>query len=314
MTITTPALRCANSVMAADATHSKIVLLDTGNYPAYSNFLNETWTFASGQWTNTGTTLIDAAGPLPGRVNGVMAWDGTNTMLFGGQGDSSTTGVFQDTWVYNGTTWSKLTPATIPFGRYNGQAAYVGSNKVVMFGGENLLYQAEETWLWDGSAQTWTQVTVANGAGPAARIDSVMAGDATTKAILFGGQGTNSQFNDTWSYTVAAGWTKLAPTTSPSVRSNACMSWDSTNSVFVMFGGKDEYNYLDETWTCTTAGVWTKVAVANGAGPSGRVGAQMAWDSTSNKTIMFGGVNATDNMASNETWSFDGGALAWTKL
>ena len=265
--------------------------------------------------------LFDGTGPVPGRNEEVMCFDGYNVMLYGGFAPFNTGAVLQDTWVWNGSSWTKLGgpnppgPALTPqpSGRFSAEAAYVGSHKAVMFGGTNTLFNLLETWLWDGYAQTWSQVTVANGSSPAARVHHVMAGDGATTALLFGGEGTNSQFNDTWTYTVAGGWTKLAPATSPSVRSGACMSYDGYGSVYVMFGGKNEYNYLDETWIFNGT-TWSQVVLGNGVGPSARVGAQMAFDSTSGRTILFGGVNATTNYPANDTWSFNALSNTWTQL
>lgn len=314
MTTTTP-LRCANSVMAADpgaSSGSQVVLLDTGNYPSYSTFLNETWTFSGTNWTNTGATLISATGPLPGRINGCMAYDGYNVMLFGGQGGSSTTGVLEDTWLWSGTAWTKAAPATTPYGRYGQDCAYLVGTGVVMFGGENLLYQLLETWVWNGNTQAWSQVTVANGAGPAARVGHCMAANSS-EVVLFGGQGTNSQFNDTWTFNGTT-WTQLSPATSPSVRSHACMAYDSTNSIWVMFGGTNEYDYFVDTWTFNGT-TWTKVPpTANGVGPAGVIGAQMCFDPQSDTTIMYGGVSAATYYPSNQTWSFNGSTLVWTLL
>ena len=82
-----------------------------------------------------------------------------------------------------------------------------------------------------------------------------------------------------------------------------------------MFGGKNEYNYLDETWVWN--GTTWSLAISgaqNGQGPAGRIGAQMAFDATSGKTILFGGISAGTNYPSLDTWSFSGSTLSWTKL
>jgi hypothetical protein len=286
----------------------------------------------SGAVTLNDTTLTVPAGlgggagtTVPGRNDEVMAFDGTNVMLYGGFAPFNTSGPLQDTWVWNGSTWTQLggpTPpgpslSPQPFGRWSAAAAYIGNHQVVMFGGTNNLYQLLETWLWNGSTQTWSQVVVPNGGSPNARIGHMMAGNGAVSntALLFGGQGTNSQFNDTWTYTVAGGWVKLSPATSPSVRSNANLVYDSVNNIWVMFGGKNEYNYLDETWVWN--GTTWSLAISgaqNGQGPAGRIGAQMAFDATSGKTILFGGISAGTNYPSLDTWSFSGSTLSWTKL
>lgn len=321
MTTHTPP-QCANSVMSADpgaAASLKVVLLDAASYPGQSSYLNETWVFTGTDWTDTSTALVNSNSPLPGRNNACMAYDGTNVVLFGGQGGSAVVGVLADTWVWSsaGQTWSQSAPATSPSGRFGAAMTNLNGTGAMMFGGTNLLFNLLETWTWNGT--TWSLVSVANGAGPAARTGHVMAGDAggTGTVMMFGGQGTNQQFNDTWSYTTAGGWSLVTPTTTaPSVRSGACMAYDTAGSRWVMFGGSNEYGYLDETWTFTlasaTSGTWTKVAVANGAGPAGRIGAQMAYDSQSGLVTMFGGQTATAGYPSNETWQLSG--TTWVQL
>ena len=313
MTLHTPP-RTANSVMSAypgGVSGQKVVLLATGNYPSYSNYLNETFTFSGTDWTNQSASLIDPLGPLPGRTNAVMAYDVADVMLFGGQGGSAASGVLGDTWRYNGLTWVAQSPTVSPFGRYKAAAAYLSGTGVVMFGGENLLYKTLETWIWSGSA--WSNVTAANGLNPLARTDHMMAASSTT-VLMFGGETTGASLNDTWFYTSAGGWVKQNPTVSPSVRSDACMAYDSTNSIWVMFGGKNAYGYLNETWTYSTVSGWSQVSVPAGTGPSGRIGSQMCFDTTSAKTVMFGGISATSNYPSNETWVFSGSSLTWSQL
>jgi hypothetical protein len=312
MTTHTP-LRCSFSAMFQRGA-SEVVLMDTGNYPSYSSFLNETWTWNGIDWTNTSATLIDANGPLPGRTQMTMVYDGYHGVLFGGFGAGSGQ-VFNDTWTWNGTTWTKQAPATSPFGRFNAKAAFVTGVGTVMFGGfggaGNGVYLLE-TWIWDGNGLTWTLVNIANGGSPKARVGHVMASNGSV-ALLFGGNISSGECqNDTWSFNGTA-WTKLAPATSPSVRTNAVMSYDSVHNIYVLFGGENEYNYLPETWTFNGT-TWSQVAVPNGTGPSGKVGAQMCFDTQSGKTILFGGNSATANYPSNATWAFDGGALTWALL
>lgn len=303
MTTHTP-LRCNFSNMSLQsATSNHVVLLNSGSYPSYSNYLNQTWVFTGTDWTNLGI-----AGPTP-RVDGVMAFDGNNVMLYGGRGPTSQNGPLGDTWTFNGTVWTQQSPSTSPFPRYKAEAAYLSlAGAVVMFGGQSSGTYAnmlEETWLWNGT--TWSQATPTT--SPSARAGHAMAASAS-QAIVFGGRSTNSFLNDTWSFD-GTQWTQLFPTTVPSVRGEAMMVWDSSNALWVMFGGENNYNYLPETWTFDGTN-WTQRAI--GFGPSGKIGHMMAFDITTHKTILFGGNNETTNYPSNETWSFDGAAFTWTKL
>jgi len=307
MTTTTP-LRCANSFMVQRGS-SEVVLLDTGAYPGVSNFLNETWKWNGTDWTNTGTTLIDANGPLPGRINHVMAYDGYNVMLFGGQGGSSLVGTLNDTWTWNGTAWSKKAPTTSPFGRYFAEACQSTTTalNVTMFGGYGGYSKlVNETWKWDGNLQTWTLLSPTT--SPSARIGHCMAGGPSF-LVMFGGANSAGECkNDTWKFD-GTNWTLQTPATSPSCRTGASMAYDRTNNVWVLFGGMNEYNRLPETWTYDGT-TWTQRTPA--ASPPGLTWSQMCWDGQSSKVLLFGGFSATDNYVAQQTWSWNG--TTWTQL
>jgi hypothetical protein len=329
MTNHTP-LRCAYSGMASFSKGGDgyILLLNSGNYPSFSSYGNETWiwnwTNGNEDWTNISSAFINTNAPLgpsagsppvvmSARINEVIAPDSNgNVMVYGGQGSSSLAGVFQDTWTFSPTTatWTLQSPATVPYGRTQAVGAYLSGTGTVMFGGclangQILL----ETWIWNGT--TWSQVSVANGAGPAGRVGHVMAASSSA-VLLFGGVGTSSNlFNDTWSFNGTT-WTQLG-VTGPSVRTGACMAYDSHNSVWVLFSGQNDSTWLNDTWTFNGT-TWTQVSVANGAGPAARIGAQMAFDTQNNLTIMYGGISASTMYPSNSTWAFNGATSQWLQL
>src|ERR1019366_1056627 len=95
--------------------NTKSVLLDMGNYPAFSTMVCQTWTYASGNWTlaipGQGTSAAVAANPTP-RTGGGIAYDGTNLVLFGGRGQQGT-GLLGDTWLYSSAgTWALSSAGT----------------------------------------------------------------------------------------------------------------------------------------------------------------------------------------------------------
>lgn len=305
MTTHTP-LRCANSVMVQRGS-SEVVLLDPGAYPGVSEFGNQTWTWDGTDWTNVGTTLFDATGPLPGRLNQVMAYDGYNVMLYGGQGSGDP---LSDTWTWGGASWVRKNPATVPFARYGakGCRSTTGATNVVMFGGfggnQKLL---NETWVWDGYVQTWTKMNPAS--SPTGRTGHVMDSSAAV-TLLFGGVNTAGEcLNDTWTWNGTT-WAKLGPANAPSCRTGAAMAFDRDNSVWVLFGGMNMYDYLPETWTFDGT-TWTKQAPASH--PPALIGAQMCWDTqNTGRVILFGGVSATTGEASDATWAWNG--TTWALL
>lgn len=295
-------LRCSHSAMAQRGA-SEVVLLDTGSYPAVSNYLNDTWTWNGTDWTKA----APATSPTPNRVDFALTYDGYNVVMFGGRGDAGDS-VKQDTWTWNGTTWTKEAPATVPFGRFKAEFALfgtAGTAKGVLFGGSNVLNFLNETWIWNGSAKTWTLAAPAH--SPPARIDHCLSNGATT-CILFGGKGSVAPFGDTWSWN-GTDWTQLTPTTPPPARGEAAMCFDTANNNWVLFGGRDDFNLLGDTWTLNVGGTaWTKKAPA--ASPSFRAGAQMCYDAQAGAVLLFGGNNQTD--ALNDTWKWTGSN--WVQL
>jgi hypothetical protein len=295
---------------------NEVIILHSGGYPGYGNFLNQTFKWNGTGWTllnNISVNAIDPNGPLPLRTNQASCYDGYNILLFGGQGASSTAGYLQDTWLWNGTTWTIQNTPVAPFGRAKHDLAYLSSasaGKAIMFGGTNGLNFLQETWVWNGSSKVWSQAFPAN--SPQARIDHSMA-DGPSFVVVFGGKNTNSCLNDVWTYN-GSNWNNTIPNGSgsgPGVRAEMSMCYDIANTQWVMFGGRNDNNMIPpETWILnSTATAWTKMAPA--ISPSARVNAQMCYDGQSGKVILVGGNDQAGNALS-DMWSWSGSA--WVQL
>lgn len=316
MTTHVPSI-CANSVMAAwpGGSTSKVILLDTNAYPASDVLQNQTWEFVGGtpDWSNISpASVMDSTGPLPGRAGAVMSgFDGYGVLLFGGNTQSAR-GLLADTWEFSGGTWSAVSPAVSPSARSKAGMAYLAGTGAVLFGGATLAETAlNDTWVFTGG--NWSQVSLANGASPAARFGHAMAASGSTVLMFGGNLGGNVLGFETWAFASNA-WTKQTPTTRPGARAGHSMTYDGYGSAFVMFGGANSAGVLlEETWVFSS-NTWTQISVANGTGPSARVGAQMAFDAVSNRTILFGGVSATTMEPDNQTWSFNAVSNVWTQL
>lgn len=316
-------LPCSHSTMALRVGH-EVVLLDTSTGKGAvtgagttGSFFNETVTWNGSNWTVVSTSGVDPLGPLPVRVEASMddvGGAGTSVVLFGGKGESETAGVMYDTWVWNGTVWAKAAPAVSPFGRYRHEISKLNGVGALMFGGSNVLNFLEETWLWTGGVGgNWQQLAPAT--VPPARVDFCMAGSsAATNILMFGGKGTNQNFEDTWMWVGGAGgnWVLQTPAVSPPALSEACMAYDAANNQYVMFGGRlDDVYYGPQTWVWTggNGGNWVKATPA--VQPSVRIGAQMAYDGS--HVIMFGG--SDEYNVNNQTWEWTGGVNGnWVQL
>jgi hypothetical protein len=97
------------------------------------------------------------------------------------------TGYWDDTWSWNGTTWTQLSPAHSPgIDAVARQAAYdTASNQLLLFGGDAGHNTFLNTiWTWTGT--DWTQLSPAT--SPPPRAYGAMTFDsATGQVVLFSG-------------------------------------------------------------------------------------------------------------------------------
>jgi hypothetical protein len=119
-----------------------------------------------------------------------------NVVLFGG--DDAATTQYNDTWTWDGTTWSQQSPATVPMARTMPAIAYDNiSELVVMFSGAGT---ANDTWAWAG--KNWKQLKARP--APASRWSPAAAFDPYSDGIvMFGGSSANGALADTWIFTPA---------------------------------------------------------------------------------------------------------------
>jgi hypothetical protein len=185
-----------SATMAYDASSGQVVLFGGEAFTANGvDFVGDTWT-----WNGTTWTQQTPAMSPPARGYAVMAYDATSgqELLFGGESNGTGFPFLNDTWTWNGTTWTQLSPATSP--PLTGQAvmAYdANSGQELLFGGVNSggTNVLGDTWTWDGT--TWTQQTPVT--SPEVRFSAAMAYDASSgQVVLFGGEGTSSILGDTW--------------------------------------------------------------------------------------------------------------------
>lgn len=202
-------------------------------------------------------------GRPPSARNGYgLAYDAANqqVVLFGGT-EQGTNKLLNDTWLWDGSSWTLQSPALSPPPRsLMGMAYHAGTGTVVMFGGETPGPLATpnhfgDTWVWNGKTKTWTQ----KGAGPSPRFDSAMSSFGSD-VILFGGVFAQTAafvvvdgtaYGDTWLWDGNA-WHQKAPVHSPSPRFASSIAYDSVRNQAVLIAGilplsKSNSGYTD-TW------------------------------------------------------------------
>ena len=175
----------------------------------------DTWEWDGSSWTNVTPALPL---PSPGIVYPSMSYDShrQRVVLVGWKELSADQ---METWEWDGSTWTDVTPEQSPPWRIDGKIAYdARSQKTVLFGGYRSRFNAEDTylldtWTWDGTS--WVDDTPSTGS-PGPRRHHAMAYDSSREVIiLFGGRDDNdTSLNDTWLWD-GVQWQELNPNTPP---------------------------------------------------------------------------------------------------
>jgi hypothetical protein len=267
---------------AYDPVRQQVVLFGGRTSTATSN---DTWVWSGGDWTRA---FAPTAPPV--RSGHRMVWDAARgeVVLFGGVIAGLGT-VYNDTWVWNGETWTQKTPATSPAPRSGFAMAYdAARQQVVLFGGAVGSQGTQETWLWDGN--NWTLADPA--AKPPGSGGSAMTYDAAREEIVL-----FSDSNQTWTWN-GVNWTQRSSSSLPSIRSNPAMAYDPVRQVVLQNGGSGRR----ETWSWNGSG-WTQLAPADS--PLGTQFHAMVWDDARQRVVLFGGQHGPEQ-SSADTWLWDG--------
>jgi hypothetical protein len=167
-----------------------------GGYP--SSYLNDTWIFdlSLNSWTQQNTTNS----PTHRQHHAMTPIAGTNKVLLFGGYDGVT--YFNDTWIYDlgENTWTNITMAIKPSARANHAMATIDcTDNVVLSGGYNGDNYFDDTWIFDLSSKTWSEIQFSS--HPQARAGHTMATVYNTRNVILhgGGNGTNT-YSDTWIY------------------------------------------------------------------------------------------------------------------
>ena len=284
--------------------------------------------------------VVSATAPK-GRFLQAAAFDETRGLLvtFGGENRSASGGTpetMQDLWEWSPTqgTWAlRTTSGAVPDPRAGATMVFDSArNKMVLFGGRSASgYNYEDLWEWDPTTGDWTERSAA-GTHPAARAQQGMVYQKSTgKILLYGGgrstapssDGTSvsMSFGDTWQLDPAtATWTAMSPTSSPSVRHDFGLVWDSGRNKAVFFGGMQVDIAgatgvpKEDTWEWDPAlGTWTERTLASSK-PGQRYGHAMAFDDVGGKVLVFGGWDMQTTKSKNDLWSWDPASGSWTQV
>jgi hypothetical protein len=325
------------AAVAFDPATAQLVLF--GGLSASGNALDDTWTWDGTTWSQTddsgdsGCTSSCTSSP-PARQGAAVAFDPATAQLVLSGGLSASGNALDDTWTWNGTTWSQTDDSgdsgctssctSSPPALQGASLAYdPASAQLVLFGGYDGTNEDNGTWTWNGT--TWAQTDDSGYAGctnacpssPTGRQSGVLAYDpATAQLVLFGGlNASDKTLDDTWTWNGAtwaqtddsgsAGCTTSCPSSPPAL-DQAGSDFDPAIGELVVFGGNDGTNNDNGTWTWNGA-TWSQIDDSGSPGcttgcpssPSGRAGAALIYDTASAQLLVFGGAGPSTDA---DTW------------
>lgn len=224
---TSPSARDSYGI-AFDSAHNQVVMFGgaNGNGPS----LNDTWTWDGANWT-----MQSPQTSPPARTRHAMAYDAMHgqVVMFGGL-DATNLNNLNDTWVWDGSNWTRKSPQNSPTPRKGHRMVYDSARgQIVLFGGRAPGANLADTWVWDGS--NWTE-KLPQTLPPARSFFGLAEDSARAEVVMFAGNGASGNLDDTWIWN-GNEWIQRFPQTSPSARNDDSMAYDSMHDQVVMFGG-----------------------------------------------------------------------------
>ncbi|MDE1820438.1 MAG: PKD domain-containing protein [Euryarchaeota archaeon] len=263
-------------------------------WPASMAFPPTASSFSSSLSSRPSSTAVSGTWGLVGapatRFAASMAYDPdlSATVIFGGYTDNG--GVEGDTWTYDATTqaWAVLPSPTAPVPRYSAVMAYdPADHLMVLFGGVSAGgYVLGDTWGLSaaGAWENLTPLSITPYNTPAPREWSSLATSFGSGVILYGGleveAGAWTVMGDTWSFSLATGWTQLClqgscgPVT-PGPLFGATLGFDFPGSDDVLFGGDFGPSFTNATWMFNATG-WYNLTYLEVPSPGARAFAAIA--------------------------------------
>jgi hypothetical protein len=261
---------------------------------------DDTWEWTGSAWVRLGAFV----GPAEDAYGRSLAYDTQNemTLCFGGRRNLGGY-IADDTWSWNGTAWSLLTPSNRPPPRaWSTLVPTTPGGSMFLFGGEDGQRRGMgDTWAWTGS--NWQSLQPSLSLGPSPRYGHSAAYDPRrNRVVLFGGTDGTLFLGDTWEWDGAA-WTLHTPSTSPVARRGAYMAWHGGRGRVILFGGGDLASlYLNDTWEWDGTN-WIPVTTASSPAP--RRSGHMTYDAARDRCVLFGG-QTTASIRLADVWEFDG--------
>jgi N-acetylneuraminic acid mutarotase len=282
--------------------------------------LNDLWSYRPD--TNIWSRLTPLVTVLPALASAQSVWDPVRSqmLLFGGDTGTADHGPVDVVRIYRPAThgWEEIPTNGGPRVRSGHTVVWDDeTGQVLVYGGrrdDNTV--SDEVWSYQPVGNRWTRLADGT-AGPVGRAFHSAAWDPRGRQLwIYGGLGANgSAVEDLWSFRPATGaWQRFAGGPGPRARARHTAVWDPVAGEMLVYGGyRDQEGYTSEVWAFRPEEARWVVREATGAAPVGRSRHTAAWDSASQRMLIFGGfVGGVDYLG--DLWAYEPARNAWTQV
>jgi hypothetical protein len=300
-----PRLACR---LVYDPVNERLMMFGGMHEGSQAQVFEDTWIF---DWGTESWRPLEVELHPPPRMDYGMVYvpELEGFILFGGW---NTGGWLGDTWLYDcaSQTWAELHPAAAPEARNSfGFCCDEANGVVVLYGGyTDALPDMGDTWLYDYSANTWTEASPE--VSPPALYGCEMIYDPSTGAVLlFGGHYYENDrdffVRSIWEYDVAANmWTERPTQSGPSERYWQNTAYNAEDGTVIIFGGRRLGSQYDDTWLYSQGDdSWTRLSAAHR--PRARFQSAFAYDPGHDAAVLFGGFTFENRQSFGDTWILD---------
>ena len=273
---------------------------------------SDTWEFVDNVWIDLTSSLPSAP---PARYGGAMAYDTIDSelVLFGG---TNGVAVLNDTWAFDGSTWTHVQPSVSPSPRDFSMMAYEPLDGYVLLVGGTTTAPgisptvASDTWEFRGGY--WVNITSQLAIAPPPTTGATLTWDLQdSELVLSGGSsvaasgapGTCYPNGLTWTY-VDGAWTEQ-DSSGPTDRVLGMAAYDSVDHVVLLYGGSESAAAVcsasDDTWSYVGGG-WSNLSGTIPFPPASRDAGALVYDAAEGVDVLFGG--SSDGVLLNDTWLY----------
>ncbi len=239
--------------MVYDPVNKGLVLF--GGTPDGLNAYGDTWTWDGTNWKQVSPATSPQAWPFA-----TMAYDPVRNEALLYLGGLFCPCVSPDqTWAWNGISWSQVAPGTTPDPKAGQQMSGIGGRLAFdAKGGRTLYVGSSGTWAlgvagWFPLGNSGTQIQT----DQSGWVNFAVANDDAQGGLVE--LGANS---DTWFWNGSA-WTAQNPATAPPARYGEALAYDPVNRQLILFGGQvlnpPSWSGMNDTWAWD-GHVWKQVA------------------------------------------------------